>query len=494
MGYDAIIIGSGLGGCAAGAALTGAGKKVLILEQMDTVGGRCSGSERDGFRLDSGPHFLFGCEHGAFEWAASRVGKAGVLKFHHPHNLCLKIVDRRITVTAEKVTVEAPGMDTITLNLAEVLKMAMDIMPEQLMSMGLGMIGQAAPMITAVADPIVSQFDNVTVKEYFEKFVEWSPLRDFVEQFQCAGFGTPSGLTPVSELLRTILVMLEYFEPGMNPIELFGFPVGGLITIPKTICDGITEKGGEVRTGALVKKVVIEGGKAVGVELDGGEVVNAPVIISNVGIKDTVARLVGQEHFDSEYVKTVKDSIMGISCFVIHAALDTKITDMEGGFSISSPGVEKYFNELWYDRVIPKELPSLMWTVPSNMDPSTAPDGMQMLVLVGPMMTEMKDPYEKSEQMGLDAMEEVFPGFKEHIVWHDFNTPDTFLALGKEGAPAIGLAQCLNQVGENRPSGKSPIPGLFYCGADTGKNNSGIGCDMSTRSGLAVGDYVANNM
>lgn len=494
MGHDAIIIGSGLGGCAVAAALTGAGKKVLVLEQMDVVGGRCSSRKRDGFRLDSGPHFLFGCEHGAFEWAASRVGKAGVLKFHHPHNLCLKIVDHRTTITAEKVTVETPGLDTITLDLADVLKLAMDKMPEELMSLASGTVGMAAPMISAVAYPFVKQFDNVTVKEFFEKYIEWPPVRDFVEQFQCCGFGTPSWLTPVSELLRTVLVILEYFEPGMNPLELFGFPAGGLITIPQTICEGIIENGGEVRTGALVKRIVIEGGKAVGVELDGGEVIKAPTVISNAGIKDTVARLVGEEHFAPAYVKSVQDLIMGISCFVIHAALDTRITDLEGGFSISAPGVEEYFNELWNNRVIPKDLPSLMWTVPSNMDSSTAPDGKQMLVLVGPMMAEMKEPFAKAEQMGLDAMEEVIPGFKEHIIWHDFNTPETFLALGKEGAPAIGVAQCLNQVGNNRPSGKSPIPGLFYCGADTGKNNAGIGCDMSTRSGLAVGDYLANKL
>ncbi|MBN1288490.1 MAG: hypothetical protein JXA49_02505, partial [Actinobacteria bacterium] len=125
--------------------------------------------------------------------------------------------------------------------------------------------------------------------------------------------------------------------------------------------------------------------------------------------------------------------------------------------------------------------------------PATAPEGQQMVVLVGPLMADMKEQFNRCEQMGLDAIEEVFPGIVDHIIWHDFETPDTFLALGKEGAPAIGLAQCVGQVGKMRPSSISPIPGLFYVGADTGRNASGIGCDMSAKSGLTVGDYLAAN-
>ncbi|MBN1289764.1 MAG: NAD(P)/FAD-dependent oxidoreductase, partial [Actinobacteria bacterium] len=367
MGYDAIIIGSGLGGCAAGAALTGAGRKVLILEQMNEVGGRCSSRKREGFRLDTGPHFLFGCEHGAFEQAASRVGKAGQLKFRHPQNLCLKIVDCRVTITPDVVTVERPGAENITVYTANAVKDAIGVIPERLMKIGLGASAMLIPAVTSMLAPVVSRFDNLTVKEAFDQFVKWQTVRDFVEQFQCAGYGTPSDLTPVSELMRTVLILLEYYKPGMNPLELFGFPIGGLITIPQTICDGITGMGGEVRTGSRVKRVLIEGGKAVGVEVESGDVIRAPVVISNVGIKDTVSRLVGEEHFDPSYAKAVRETIMGISCFVIHAALDTKITDLEGGFSISAPDQESYFNTLWYGRKVPDELPSLMWTVPSNM-------------------------------------------------------------------------------------------------------------------------------
>ena len=57
--YDAIIIGSGVGGSAVGALLAHTGWKVLILEKNKVVGGRCTSYEKDGFIIDLGVH-LFG--------------------------------------------------------------------------------------------------------------------------------------------------------------------------------------------------------------------------------------------------------------------------------------------------------------------------------------------------------------------------------------------------------------------------------------------------
>jgi len=56
--WDAIIIGSGMGGMAAGAALARVDKKVLILEQHWTLGGLTQSFSREGFTWDVGVHYL----------------------------------------------------------------------------------------------------------------------------------------------------------------------------------------------------------------------------------------------------------------------------------------------------------------------------------------------------------------------------------------------------------------------------------------------------
>ena len=58
MRFDAIIIGAGLGGLTAGAFLSKAGKKVLVIEKSNIIGGRCSNRTWDGFSFDVGADYF----------------------------------------------------------------------------------------------------------------------------------------------------------------------------------------------------------------------------------------------------------------------------------------------------------------------------------------------------------------------------------------------------------------------------------------------------
>ena len=55
---DAIIVGSGIGGLSAGVILAKAGKKVLILEQHDRIGGCCHTFIEKGFEFDVGKIYV----------------------------------------------------------------------------------------------------------------------------------------------------------------------------------------------------------------------------------------------------------------------------------------------------------------------------------------------------------------------------------------------------------------------------------------------------
>ncbi|MBN2168574.1 MAG: NAD(P)/FAD-dependent oxidoreductase, partial [Actinobacteria bacterium] len=348
----------------------------------------------------------------------------------------------------------------------------------------------------ALLTPIIEQFDDVLMKDFLSTFFDWPRVQDIMNTFQCGMFGSPDWMTSTAELMRTVLGVLEYYEAGMDPFELAGFPAGGLISIPATMCEGIVEKGGEVRTGTNVKRIVIENGKAVGVELDDGEILKAPVVISNGGIKETVADLVGREHFDDEYADWIKDLKTGTSGFCLRAALDAPVTDVDmGGILLVEPGeMSEYFRELWQDFTIPDAPPPIYFSVPSNMDPSLAPPGKQLIVGIGCLMFDSKEPYSKMEKLALEGFRRAFPGFDEHYLWHDFLDPDTYIALGERLAPAIGLAQCVGQVGKYRPSSISPVEGLYYVGGEAGQNISGMACDMCVKSGLAAGKHIVSNV
>jgi phytoene dehydrogenase-like protein len=56
--YDAIVIGSGIGGLTSAAMLSAAGKKVLVLEQHYTAGGFTHAYDRNGYEWDVGVHYI----------------------------------------------------------------------------------------------------------------------------------------------------------------------------------------------------------------------------------------------------------------------------------------------------------------------------------------------------------------------------------------------------------------------------------------------------
>ncbi|MDD5712128.1 MAG: NAD(P)/FAD-dependent oxidoreductase, partial [Smithellaceae bacterium] len=69
--YNAIVIGAGCGGLTVGALLAKQGRKVLIVEQGDRVGGCCSTFEKDGFLFDLGASLIEDAE--VINWAFERL-------------------------------------------------------------------------------------------------------------------------------------------------------------------------------------------------------------------------------------------------------------------------------------------------------------------------------------------------------------------------------------------------------------------------------------
>ena len=60
MVWDTIVIGSGVGGLTAAAALARCGQRVLVLEQHFQLGGMTQTFERQGFRFATGLHYIGG--------------------------------------------------------------------------------------------------------------------------------------------------------------------------------------------------------------------------------------------------------------------------------------------------------------------------------------------------------------------------------------------------------------------------------------------------
>jgi phytoene dehydrogenase-like protein len=476
MDYDAIVIGSGVGGCAAGAALSGAGMKVLVIEQKKLVGGRCSTIEKKGFKVDIGSHLVCRAEYGPFEEALQRVDMGGKVEFSHVKNWLWHQGDNKINLKMEPI-----------------IRLLKDVIPE-------GLLQLAADMIpTMLGDSLGEEdeeeggrFDNVSIKEFVEKYTDNLAIRDIANQVGFIATWTPIWETSIGEIFKIFMLTLgPTFEGLSDDVFYLGYPKGGLISYPKALCEGISNKGGTVLTGTGIKRVIVENGKVTGVETTDGDIYNSDIVVSNAGIKETMLKLVGKEYFEDDYVKKIESLKPSWSVYCLRMALDKKVIDFEAAFTIPTPDMEKYDRIVYDEQRVPDDmLPHIMITSPSNLDPSLAPEGKQLIIAIGGCLYEPKENWSKWEEKILESVESTIPDIREHIIWKDFLTPGVYNTLGEIGAPLVGIAQSYDQVGKNRPSSISPVEGLYYVGCEAGEGVSGIGMELGTQSGLACADNI----
>lgn len=473
MDYDAVVIGAGVGGCAAGAALAGAGKKVLVLERMGEVGGRCSTSTKDGFKMDTGSHVIYQSGYGPFLKALKRVNKEKDVDFYYIEKMLLRV-----------------GKTPIKMNIKKIIDTVDRFLPSFLFDI-LGAMSPMMEMMSNMIMPVTYYFDKIPIKSFVKIAMPFRPVQNVIDWISCTLYGTPFDRTPLGEFMRTLFQVFGPMTKSLSERNIFlGYVKGGLAEYPKALCKGIEERGGQVRTGVDVKRIIVENGKATGVELETGEVIKTGIVISNAGIKETVKNLVGEDKFDKEYADYIRSLKNGICGWCLRLALDEPFVDYDFILSIPDKKNQELVKQVWDDHIVIDRVSGLMATSPSRMDPSLAPPGKQSIIVIGPHSFEPKENWPKWEEKAFEAIECVFPGIRDHVMWYDFLTPTTYLALGEEEAPAVGIAQCIGQAGVDRPSSISPIEGLYYVGAEAGIGASGVATEIATMSGLNCADYL----
>jgi phytoene dehydrogenase-like protein len=287
-GWDAIVIGSGVGGLAtAGLLARHQGARVLVLERHYTAGGFTHTFHRPGYEWDVGVHY---------------VGDA-----HRPRTLLARVFDH---LTDGELAWADMGevYDTIVIGDdryqlpagREAFRQAMHgYFPGQTRAIDryLERVGTAVKrskryfLEKALPAPIAGVIGPV---------LRWPALRD-------ARHTVAEVLGDLTDDPRLIGVLTgQYGDYGLPPgqasffmhamlvAHYFGgasYPVGGSSRIAATMLPAIEQAGGAVVTSAEVEQIVVERGRAVGVRLAGGEQVRAPIVVSDAGVALTYGRL-----------------------------------------------------------------------------------------------------------------------------------------------------------------------------------------------------------
>jgi len=501
--YDAIIVGGGHNGLVTAAYLARAGRKVLVLERRELVGG-CAVTEeiwpgyrvstgaylasllqdrivreleleRYGYRVDAkDPAFFSAFPDGRhlFMWQDRAKTLAEIARFSkHDAEVFPAYEDQleRIARVVEDLLLVTPPPfpPRGILHLVEYLKFAGRLR------------GLAAKDIVALVK-IFTQSAAELLDEWFESDeIKVTLATDGV-------IGANGG--PRSP--GTAYILMHHVMGSVGGHRgLWGFVRGGMGAVSNAIADSARSKGVEIRTIASVERVKVANGRARGVILEGGEEIAADSVVSNLTPHSTFLNLVESRELSRDFLDSIrKYRSEGTSC-KINLALsglpNFRALPGDNGpqhratmhICPSMEYVERAWDDAKYGR--PSQSPLLELTVPTLYDPSLAPPGKHIMgiflqyapyTLKESTWDELREPF---AYRVFDLIEEYAPGFRSLVIEKQVLTPlDLERRFGLTGGNIFHGEMSVDQMFVMRPVAgcaryRTPIQGLYLCGSGT---------------------------
>jgi all-trans-retinol 13,14-reductase len=286
-GYDAVIIGSGLGSMTCGAILAKAGKKVLLLEKHYVAGGFTHVFKRKEYEWDVGIHYV-GDVHKDFTFMSI------LFDYITDHQLKWQEMDEvydRI-VLGDNIYDFKTGKENFIEMLYERFPGEEDAIDEYIKAV-YAATGSNRKFFQERALPTILsklvgglmtknyyKWSDRTTKDVLDSLTDNEELKAVLAG-QYGDHGLPPG---ESSFAIQSVVNKHYWKGG-------AFPVGGCQRIAETIIPVIEKAGGAVAVRAGVEKMIVENGKAVGVLMEDGTRIEAPMVISGTGYLNSFGKL-----------------------------------------------------------------------------------------------------------------------------------------------------------------------------------------------------------
>jgi all-trans-retinol 13,14-reductase len=317
--WDAIVIGSGLGGLTCAAYLAAAGKRTLVLESHYVAGGNSQTFRREPkgklYEFDVGLHYIGECgPEGLITRVMRGAGLDGRVSYRELDS------DGFSTLIFPGLTFRVPtGWSRYRSRLLETF-------PAEAEQLGraVDILEQVAAEARRIQAGEIRDEDLLTV---CPRFFEWG-IRPITDLFRELGISERAAAVILGEqgdyAVRPSKTAVA-LQAGVTDHYMRGafYPEGGGQMLAARLIEAIRAYGDEVRTRSRVRKVRIAGDKVVGVTLDrDGVEIDAPVVVSNADLKRTVHELVGAEHFAPTTLERVDAFRMSLPLFIVYLGVD----------------------------------------------------------------------------------------------------------------------------------------------------------------------------
>ena len=502
--YDAIIIGAGHNGLVCANYLAKAGQKVLVLERRDVVGGAAVTEEiAPGFRA-SIFSYLMSLLH-------PRIIRELELKKHGLEVLpCSDMVS---PLDGEDYILFSDNIAKSQASFARFSKHDADIYPE--------------------FDRYLNEAANIVRKLLWETPVDptkrdWRTFKDGAsllwrhrkigrKMYRIVDMLTMSAYDFLREWFEDdrVMAVLAYYasigtfagpkSPGSAYVIMhhimgehegaggWGFIKGGMGAITQALASSAREKGVDIVTGAPIREVRVQNGRATAVSTTTGETYAAKTIISNASAKTLYLDLVGETHLPEEVVREIKGYRTFSTAFKMNIACERppqyRILDRVrregtlGNFDYPTymhiaPDIdylERAYDDAkhgWYS-----SRPFITPVVPTMVDTTLAPPGKHVVNLFGghaPYTLKGGDWATEKENFRktvFDTIEEYAPGFRDDVIEAQLlvapdienivNLPQGHIFHGELSTDQLFFQRPVSGYADYR----TPVKGLYICGS-----------------------------
>ncbi len=489
--WDAIVIGSGIGGLTTAALLSRFGhKRVLVLERHFTAGGFTHTFTRPGYEWDVGVHYvgqvlggrtllnrLFATiTEGRLQWASlGKVYDRAIIGDFTFDFVAGKENLRTALHTA--FPSESAAIEGYFQAVDETVAASQNYFAAKALT---GLAGKAAQRLARG----FYRYADRTVEAVLDT-VGASPLLKAVLTAQYGDYGLPPG--QASFAMQAMLAH-HYFEGG-------AYPVGGSASLAANIIPLITAAGGAVLVRAEVKRILLHNGRAVGVQMHDGREIFAPTIVSDAGFATTFTRLVPPA--TAQRIGAL-DTLQRVGLSLAHFALHVGLEGTAEALHLPKYNLWLYPNER-HDENVARYLADSEAPFPMLFISSAAardPDfehrhpGRATVEVVAPANWAWFQRWENTtwQKRGveyeafkahlterlLEALYTALPQTRGHVQVAELGTPlSTFTFSGHPHGSIYGLAHNPARFREPLLRPATPLRGLYLTGADV--STAGVG-------------------
>ena len=270
----------------------------------------------------------------------------------------------------------------------------------------------------------------------------------------------------------------------------WGHAVGGMGAITQAMAAACVEAGVEISLEAPVERVLVDGARAAGVRLVGGEEIAARIVAANVGPALLYRRMIDASDLPPAFVRRIAGYKTGSGTFRMNVALSElpDFTVMPGKDAehhragiVIAPGLD-YMDRAYDDaRAFGwSRAPVVEMTIPSTVDDTLATPGRHVATLFcqhfAPVLAgnlSWDDAREAAADCIIDTVTAHAPNFKASIIARQIHSPlDLERKFGLVDGDIFHGRMSLDQLWSARPilghgDYRSPIAGLYMCGSGT---------------------------